>query len=291
MSWDKPGHGDSPDEPERLDKNGERPFPGAPLDRDPVPAPKKSDLSWDRVKADKHTYTSQSEYEAVLRQRREAAEAKEAEARDAPPKTEAAPDAKPDETTALRSRVAELEADKTRQEHRIALQDRKISRLELDKTELASEVSGLRTELTDRKAADRERDWKDRARDDKIAEQDNRIEELASRIGETDRKLDRRPDSDENVPDKPAASEIDQRDRGSEGQTPEKVKPTRGRILPSGEAISFGVAIAGGAETVLDRAAHVPGTYAGIAAGVLGLGSAGIAWWRSRRKQEKESEG
>lgn len=76
MSMDRPSSsGDSGREsrPERgdrpADRNGERPFPGAPLDRPEVSPPAGPVRSWDEIKADKQRYTSQAEYEAVLKER------------------------------------------------------------------------------------------------------------------------------------------------------------------------------------------------------------------------------
>lgn len=76
MSMDRPSSsGDSGGDsrPERgdrpADRNGERPFPGAPLDRPAAPPSAGPVRSWEDIKEDKHRYTSQAEYEAVLRER------------------------------------------------------------------------------------------------------------------------------------------------------------------------------------------------------------------------------
>lgn len=66
MSWDKPSHGDTPDENdrpgERLDKNGERPFPGEPLDRPAVSPPEGPLKSWDQVREQRKAFDTNEEY-------------------------------------------------------------------------------------------------------------------------------------------------------------------------------------------------------------------------------------
>lgn len=296
MRLDKPPEGGDhrPDRPERHEK----PFPGAPLDRQPV-APPENGRSWDEIKAEKAHHDSQSGYDKAVIARQDAQKKTPADSsRPAAPDTDRPQAAKADkapdsgDTAALRKRIAELEANNAGHERKIAAQDRKIAsqdakitKLELDKSELASELSGVRTELSERKAADTERDWKDRARDDKIADQAKDIEDLKATVGGMlKERTDKHPDAAERTPDNPGP---DERTLTGEERESKAQKPERKLHLPSNAKITLVTSIIGEAAA----ADHVPthtSDYVGIGVATASLGAAAVAAWREHRRKDSD---
>lgn len=290
MSLDRPGDQGDPGS----DRPRDRPFPGAPADR-PYVSPPTEVRSWDEIRADKHNYKSQSEYDAVLKARREAAakdkdaSAEKSEPADAPPNADAKPDAHPDETAALRKRIAELEAGKTCQDRKLARQDAEISQLKIDKAEQAAEIAGLKTELGDRKAADTERDWKDRVRDDKIAEQAQNLEDLkAAFLKERgDKQPDKTEGRSENGEDgEESTSAVDRHEHDETNDAADRARPTRKWHLPSNTKMSLISSVIGEAAAA-DHVPTHPSDYVGIGVATVSLGTAAVATWREHRENRQ----
>jgi hypothetical protein len=76
--------------------------------------------------------------------------------------------------------------------------------------------------------------------------------------------------------------------------TEEKAEPYRRAGFPrwaSNEAVGLAAAVGGGTlTTVADLTRVLPATYAGVMASALGVGAAGIGWYRKHR-EEKDAPG
>lgn len=275
MSFDRPGG------PGELDDEGLPPFPGAPKNRPYVP-PIPGIRTWDEMLADRDKYDSHEEFMAAMQDEINAA--RKAAGEDPLPadetltKPEAKPDASPDETAALRRRIAD--------------QDAEISKLKVNEAAQAAEIAGLRTELSERKAADVERDWKDRVRDDKIAAQAKKIEDLQAAVdgllkerAEGQRnKVDGGPDKG-NVGGEPSSA-IDRHDHAETNEAADRARPTRRWHLPSNTKISLFASIVGEAAA----ADHVPthaSDYVGIGVATVSLGASVVAVWREHRENKQ----
>lgn len=264
MSFDRPGG------PGDRGSDDLPPFPGAPENHPHIPPPNVR--TWDEILADRPKYKTQSEFEAAVKAELGDPDKGTAEnkppAKEAPPEAGVKPDASPDETTALRRRIVELEAINVRQDAKIAKQ--------------AAEISGLRTELSDRKAADAERDWKDRARDDKIADQAKDIEDLKETVTRfLKERTDEQPDGGE------PASAIERHDHDETNEAADRARPTRRWHLPSNAKISLISSIVGEAAA----ADHVPthtSDYVGIGVATVSLGASAVAAWREHRENRND---
>lgn len=264
MSFDRPGG------PGDRGSDDLPPFPGAPEDRPHIPPPNVR--TWDEILADRPKYKTQSEFEAAIRAElghpgRPAAENK-SPAEEFPSEADAKPDDSPDETAALRKRIADLEADK--------------ARLAAENRELRAENAGIRTEISDLKAANTERDWRDRARDDKIADQAKDIEDLKETVTRfLKERTDEQPDGGE------PASAIERHDHDETNEAADRARPTRRWHLPSNTKISLLSSIVGEAAA----ADHVPthtSDYVGIGVATVSLGASAVAAWREHRENRND---
>jgi hypothetical protein len=183
---------------------------------------------------------------------------------------------------ALRKRVAELEANKTALDRKIADQDRKISDQDRKLAVQGKQVEELKAENADQDSTNAALWKKISEQDVKIADRDKKLDDLTAGLGE----LLKERDHSEAKP----SGRIDHRTDGGQGEDSERGEGRRKWERPSDAALSFGVALAGGAATTASGYAHyISPDAAGIGTAVATAGVAGVAWIRELRSRKAKA--
>lgn len=267
VSLDKPSGSDKPDRPDqRLDANRERPFPGAPLDR-PTVSPPENARSWEEIKQDKARFASQKEYEAHLRTlsppgQREAYEFGRKPGFSGTDKIEAT------ESTGEKTGTPETD----HQPEATDPTDTSAERIE----ELETELRETRSELADEKA-DR------RKLTGVVADLTEENRHLKAQLEAKDKSAEVQTE----VGDSPNTVTEDSRDTRQDNFDRSWYKKVP---VPSEKITGLFTASAGVLESVGVATHSMSGSTEAIVGSMIGLGVAGIAVVRDKRKEQEEKK-